>query len=115
MAALQYHSTRNTQTLVSFKQAVLLGLSPGDGGLFVPVASQLDAAAKTMAMRLGDPLTATFAQTAFAVLKVFVGEEDVPDADLQRIIDAVRGVFCGWVGGGLISRPRALLRLRTSK
>ena len=84
---MQYLSTRGGVAPVSFSQAVMMGLAT-DGGLLLPERiPQVDAA--TLRRWAGLP----FAPLALEVIGRFVGEDDIPRADLGRLIERSYSTF----------------------
>jgi threonine synthase len=77
---LRYLSTRGDPTLRGFSDILLEGLAP-DGGLYLPTFyPQVDAA--TLARWRGLP----YAELAFEILSLYI--DDIPPADLQRLVRA---------------------------
>lgn len=77
---MKFCSTNNTDTKIGLKEAVLKGLAP-DNGLYMPVSMP----------RLPESFLKglpghSFADIAFTMAKPFM-EEDMPDADLRKIVD----------------------------
>ncbi|GAL83953.1 threonine synthase [Sporocytophaga myxococcoides] len=79
---MRLYSTNRSAAEVSFKEAVFKGL-PDDNGLFMPVSiPQLPSAFFETIDKL------SFQEIAFQVTKTLIGDE-IPDADLKKIIDDV--------------------------
>jgi len=79
---MQYYSTNNKNLKVSFREAVMKGLSP-DGGLFMPVEiPQLDVLLFNELQKL------SIQEIGFEVAKIFVDDE-ISDAYLKSIVDDV--------------------------
>lgn len=77
---MQYYSTNNKKLKVSFREAVMKGLSP-DGGLFMPeVIPQLDSAFFKNLNNL------SIQDIGFEVARLFIDDE-VSDVDLKSIVD----------------------------
>jgi threonine synthase len=84
---MQYLSTRGGVAPVSFSQAVMMGLAT-DGGLLVPGRiPRVDAAT------LSRWATLPFAPLALEVIGCFVGEDDIPRADLARLVERSYATF----------------------
>ena len=84
---MQYLSTRGGVTPVTFSQAVMMGLAT-DGGLLLPERiPTVDA--KTLSAWAELP----FASLALAVIGRFVGEDDIPRADLARLVERSYATF----------------------
>ena len=84
---MQYLSTRGGVTPVTFSQAVMMGLAT-DGGLLLPERIPT-ADAKTLSAWAELP----FASLALAVIGRFVGEDDIPRADLARLVERSYATF----------------------
>ncbi len=79
---MRLYSTNRSAAEVSFKEAVFKGL-PDDNGLFMPVSiPQLPSSFFDTIDKL------SFQEIAFQVTKTLIGDE-IPDADLKKIIDDV--------------------------
>jgi threonine synthase len=79
---MRLYSTKKTVPEVSLKEAVFKGL-PSDNGLYMPTEIP------TLPKEFFDTIeTKTFQEIAFEVSKVLIGD-DVPAADLKKIIDDV--------------------------
>jgi threonine synthase len=79
---MRLYSTNRSAAEVSFKEAVFKGL-PDDNGLFMPVSiPQLPSSFFDTIDKL------SFQEIAFQVTKALIGDE-IPDADLKKIIDDV--------------------------
>lgn len=84
---MQYLSTRGGVAPVSFSQAVMMGLAT-DGGLLLPERiPTADAATLTRWARL------PFAALATEVIGRFVAEDDIPRADLARLVERSYAAF----------------------
>jgi threonine synthase len=83
---LRYVSTRGEAPELTFEEVLLTGLAR-DGGLYVPAQWP-----RLSAARLRDLRGKSYEDVAFAVLQPFVGD-DVPAADLQRMIVEAYGQF----------------------
>ena len=84
---MRYLSTRGGVTPVSFSQAVMMGLAT-DGGLLLPERiPAVDAATLAAWARL------PFASLALEVVGRFVAEEDIPRADLARLVERSYSTF----------------------
>jgi threonine synthase len=75
---MKYFSTKNKNTQVSFKEAVMKGL-PDDNGLFMP--NEIEVFSADFINNLKD---LSFEEIAFSITKPFVGTE-VPTSELTRI------------------------------
>lgn len=82
-----FRSTRGEHNGWRFEQVVLGGLAP-DGGLFVPESTPKMSPADIEGLR-----GKSFEEVAYAVISNFVKPEDIPTADLKRIINASYGTF----------------------
>lgn len=79
---MRLYSTNRSAAEVSFKEAVFKGL-PDDNGLFMPISiPQLPSSFFDNIDKL------SFQEIAFQVTKTLIGDE-IPDADLKKIIDDV--------------------------
>lgn len=87
MPVTTFRSTRGEANGWRFEQVVLQGLAP-DGGLFVPESIPNFSMSEIESMR-GKP----FEDMAYAVISKFVKPEDIPAADLKRIINASYATF----------------------
>ncbi|NOX65027.1 MAG: threonine synthase [Chlorobi bacterium] len=77
---MNYYSTNNKNLKVSFREAVMKGLSP-DGGLFMPeLIPQLDADF------INNLNNYSIQEIGFEVAKLFIDNE-IPDPDLENIIE----------------------------
>ncbi len=83
---MKYVSTRGMAPVLSFKQALLIGLAD-DGGLYVPKSWPVFSANKIASFR-GKP----YAHVAFEVMRAFVDGE-IPDADLKAMIEEAYDTF----------------------
>ena len=84
---MQYLSTRGGVAPVSFSQAVMMGLAT-DGGLLLPERiPAVDAAT------LSRWATLPFASLALEVVGRFVAEDDIPRADLARLVERSYATF----------------------
>jgi len=82
---MRYLSTRGGITPVRFKDAVMMGLAD-DGGLLLPESIPAFSADELESWR-----TLTYPQLAFKVISRFV--DDIPAADLQRLIERSYATF----------------------
>jgi threonine synthase len=87
MAAV-YVSTRGGVPPTSFEEALLAGYCV-DGGLFVP--ERMPTISTEWLDALGEG--ADFVAVADATLRLFIAEDEVPTADLRRIVRAAFGTF----------------------
>ncbi len=79
---MKLYSTKNPSATVSLEEAVFKGL-PSDNGLFMPTVIP------TLPKSFFDTIdTLSFQDIAFEVSKALIGE-DIPDADLRKIINDV--------------------------
>ena len=84
---MQYLSTRGGVAPVSFSQAVMMGLAT-DGGLLLPERiPAVDAATLAAWARL------PFPSLALEVIGRFVAEDDIPRADLARLVERSYSTF----------------------
>lgn len=83
---MHYISTRGSTPALDFRGATLAGLA-GDGGLFVPATWPQFSPAQFQALA-----TATYAETAFQVMRPFVGAS-LDDGELSGLIDQAYGDF----------------------
>lgn len=83
---MRYISTRGQSPALRFHEAALTGLAP-DGGLYVPEAVPVCDAEFFRKLQ-----GATFAETAFAVIRLFTAG-DIPDEELKAMIDASYASF----------------------
>jgi threonine synthase len=84
---MQYLSTRGGVAPVSFSQAVMMGLAT-DGGLLLPQRiPAVDAATLAAWARL------PFPSLALEVIGRFIAEDDIPRADLARLVERSYGTF----------------------
>ena len=79
--SVTFSSTRGEAKSWGFEQVVLQGLAP-DGGLFVPDIIPKMSINEIEALR-GKP----FKDVAYAVIKNYVDETEIPHSDLKNIID----------------------------
>jgi threonine synthase len=79
---MKLYSTKNTDAVVSLKEAVFKGLPP-DNGLYMPVS--IPALDKSFFDTIENR---SFQEIAFEVSKALIGE-DIPEKDLRTIIDEV--------------------------
>ncbi|HUH43688.1 MAG TPA: threonine synthase, partial [Treponemataceae bacterium] len=77
---MMYTDTRELNTRVSFRTAVLNGMNEKSGGLYVPI--EYPFLEKQFLNKNPEP---SFRDIAFEAAKLFVGDE-IPDNDLQEII-----------------------------
>ncbi|CAD7957101.1 unnamed protein product [Amoebophrya sp. A120] len=99
-----YKSTRGGEQDVSFLQAVLRGLS-ADGGLFVPQMNLPATIDKDFVLEKWGHLS--YAQLAFKVLRLFIGEDEFDDATLKDLCDRSYGGV-RWRSGSEIVQREAL-------
>ena len=83
---MKYISTRGQAPALGFTDVLLAGLAP-DGGLYVPDTWPRLTDEKLMELR-----GKSYAETAFAVIKPFVGGE-IEDVKLRRMIDEAYATF----------------------
>ncbi|HKL87205.1 MAG TPA: threonine synthase [Treponemataceae bacterium] len=77
---MKYSDTRDPSRQVSFKQAVLQGMDPETGGLYVPM--EIPALPKSFLFRNPAP---SFRDIAYEVARPFM-EGEIPDSELMAII-----------------------------
>lgn len=77
---VKYQSTRGGQTGVSFKNVVMGGLA-NDKGLFVPETIPEFTQDEIEAMRGME-----FYEVAFTIMSKYIGEDDIPAADLKELL-----------------------------
>lgn len=77
---MKYRDTRDASRLVSFRTAVLQGMDPETGGLYIPV--EIPALAPSFLSRIPCP---SFRDIAFEVSKLFIDGE-IPEDELMAII-----------------------------
>ena len=87
MSSQTYLSTRGSSYNCSFEEVVLQGLAP-DGGLYIPevipeVFHQWD----------GDWLDWSFQELAFRIFSLYISTDEIPPADLRRIIEKSYATF----------------------
>ena len=83
---MEYTSTRNKNEHVSFREALLAGLSP-NGGLYVPAAWPNLTAEKSLLSGLH------YSQLAARLMKPFIGD-DIEDSALRTITNSAYKDFC---------------------
>jgi len=83
---VEYTSTRNKNERLSFKEALLAGLSPS-GGLYVPAVWPNFTVEKNLLSGLNYP------QLAARLMKPFIGD-DIQDSALRTITDSAYKNFC---------------------
>ena len=83
---MEYTSTRNKNERLSFKEALLAGLSPS-GGLYVPAVWPNFTVEKNLLSGLNYP------QLAARLMKPFIGD-DIQDSALRTITDSAYKNFC---------------------
>lgn len=83
---MKYVSTRGAAPELGFEEALLTGLAR-DGGLYVPAEWPRFSEAEIRALS-----GASYEETAFAVMKPFIGDA-VPDEDLKGMIEAAYASF----------------------
>lgn len=80
---MKYISTRGAPQEISFTDTLLMGLA-ADGGLFVPKHwPHVDAA------QLREWVSLSYPQLAFALMRPFIDVAEIPDADLQHLLQDV--------------------------
>src|SRR5690554_2326040 len=77
---MRYRDTRNAETNVSFETAVMQGMDPQTGGLYIP-----ETITRLPSSFLNRNPVPSFRDIAFEVAKQFVGDE-IPDDELMAII-----------------------------
>lgn len=77
---MRYRDTRNADTNVSFETAVMQGMDPQTGGLYIP-----ETITRLPSSFLNRNPVPSFRDIAFEVAKQFVGDE-IPDDELMAII-----------------------------
>lgn len=83
-----YRSTRcATEQAISFEEAIITGLAK-DGGLFIP--SQIPTAPKNF---LKEWENLTFQELAFNIMRLYIKESEIPDADLRQLIEKSYSTF----------------------
>ncbi|ODQ82490.1 hypothetical protein BABINDRAFT_29750 [Babjeviella inositovora NRRL Y-12698] len=88
MSTQTYRSTRSpTDQAVSFEDAVMTGLAK-DGGLFIP---------STIPQLPVDFLDTwrdfSFQELAFSIMRLYIKESEIPDADLRSLVDRSYATF----------------------
>jgi threonine synthase len=81
---MKYISTRGSIDPVSFKDAVIMGLAT-DGGLLVPQFIP------DVSGKLNEWTGSSYTELAFEIIRLFA--DDIPETDLQRLIDASYATF----------------------
>jgi threonine synthase len=84
---MKYKSTRGHSELLSFEQAVLQGLAP-DGGLYIPTDLPVFPIKKILSWA-----KLTFAELALELYRPFISELEIPNEDLQHIINRSFATF----------------------
>ncbi|ODV91675.1 hypothetical protein CANCADRAFT_74349 [Tortispora caseinolytica NRRL Y-17796] len=81
----KYLSTRSSDKLISFEEAVMTGLAP-DGGLYIPsaFASLPD---------LASWKDYSFQQVAFEILSLYISRDEISADDLKKLVDASYSTF----------------------
>jgi len=86
-AAMRYVSTRGAAPALSFSEALLAGMA-SDGGLYMPERwPELDFGAIRRLQGVG------WVDTALAIMRPFIGEEDIPEAELRSILESAVARF----------------------
>ncbi|ANB14744.1 threonine synthase THR4 [Sugiyamaella lignohabitans] len=75
----KYFSTRTSKDHLSFEEAVIEGLAP-DGGLYIP--SEIAKLPEDFLTKWKD---LSFAQLATEILSLYISEEEIPRADLEKL------------------------------
>ncbi|CAI4302059.1 CFS_G0006570.mRNA.1.CDS.1 [Saccharomyces cerevisiae] len=80
-ASQVYRSTRSSSPkTISFEEAIIQGLAT-DGGLFIPpTIPQVD-----QATLFNDWSKLSFQDLAFAIMRLYIAQEEIPDADLKGL------------------------------
>lgn len=83
-----YRSTRSAaEQAVSFEDAVITGLAK-DGGLFIP--SEIPQAPKDF-LQAWENLS--FQELAYQIMRLYINEKEIPDADLRQLIEKSYSTF----------------------
>lgn len=85
---MKYRSTRDTNevpTLLSFEEAVFMGLAP-DGGLYVPTHIPQIPTIKSWS-------TLSFQELCVCIFSLYISDEEVPLVDLKRLVDTSFSTF----------------------
>ena len=89
-AKTTYCSTRGGQQGLTFEQAVMQGLAT-DRGLLVPeVVPNFPAGAPEIWRGL------SYEELAYEIMSLYIGPDDVPQAELKDIIERSYGASAGW-------------------
>jgi len=89
-AKTTYRSTRGGQQGLTFEQAVMQGLAT-DRGLLVPeVVPNFPAGAPEIWRGL------SYEELAYEIMSLYIGPDDVPQAELKDIIERSYGASAGW-------------------
>jgi len=80
---MKYRDTRDASRTVSFKTAVLQGMDPETGGLYIP--TEIPALSRSFLYRSPVP---SFRDIAFEVSRLFIGDEIGSDDLMSIIVDA---------------------------
>ncbi|CAI4869741.1 AFH_G0006190.mRNA.1.CDS.1 [Saccharomyces cerevisiae] len=88
-ASQVYRSTRSSSPkTISFEEAIIQGLAT-DGGLFIPpTIPQVD-----QATLFNDWSKLSFQDLAFAIMRLYIAQEEIPDADLKDLIKGSYSTF----------------------
>lgn len=88
-ASQVYRSTRSSSPkTISFEEAIIQGLAT-DGGLFIPpTIPQVD-----QATLFNDWSELSFQDLAFAIMRLYIAQEEIPDADLKDLIKRSYSTF----------------------
>lgn len=88
-ASQVYRSTRSSSPkTISFEEAIIQGLAT-DGGLFIPpTIPQVD-----QATLFNDWSKLSFQDLAFAIMRLYIAQEEIPDADLKDLIKRSYSTF----------------------
>ncbi|KAI9098750.1 tryptophan synthase beta subunit-like PLP-dependent enzyme [Phlyctochytrium arcticum] len=84
---MKYRSTRGKSSNLSFEEAVFEGLAV-DGGLYIP--HSIPTLSLQEIQKWAD---LSYPKLAAKVFRLFVGEEEIPDADLDDILERSFGTF----------------------
>src|SRR6056300_837156 len=86
---MMYVSTRGTAPKINFSETLLTGLA-SDGGLYLP-----EQYPKLSKHDLDDLRNLSYADLAYQIMREYIGAEDIPHADLKKIIEKtyVKDIF----------------------
>ncbi|KAL1917413.1 uncharacterized protein VTP21DRAFT_3806 [Calcarisporiella thermophila] len=84
---MRYRSTRGQSSNVTFEEAVLMGLAP-DGGLFIPHSIP-----RIPLETLASWSSLSFQALALEIFSLFIEEEEIPRADLAKLIEKSYATF----------------------